>query len=398
MGLLLIVSLAYTQAEDINDIFEDPEEDEGKEAVETYPVDEESGTPTLPPTYELNTEEKTPTINTNAQEHTYDYVELEGTTSHEYEWQTPYGSFNNFELLDSVWKLGVLTQASILSFTNNNNLFFGSTFDQSFFQLTLDNEQQAQIVQRNTNGNMGKVHITTDGNLTQDDAIIFLPNGDNPTYIYYNTTEIEFEDGSIILLNEELTNKDKTKEPSTIQFNENGFTKVKIHPENNYTIGDLKFTNNNRNPIFACKKDSSCEINIDQNYTIKGKVNTYYQEKLIIQSSDNGNEINLNLETGETTLKNTNPNSETLALLYTGFHLITETSENRFSTFTNQESPYLITSFSSDKLPLLQIKDKKLYYEDTNNKVISIPENEIKDCITNYKELINNGNEKKEYC
>ena len=265
-------------------------------------------------------------------------------------WQTNSGPITQLSLVDALFSGGNFVQGSLVSFANANPLSFQSLFDSSLFTLTLNEEDQAEIAQTNGFGELGYTYITTTGgNLTQDGAIIFIPDGDTPTYIYYNTTEIEFEDGSVYLLGESLTNTDDTQESSTVEFNENGFTKVQIQPENNYTVQHYTFINKQEDAVYACKDDSLCPINIqDEQITIKGKVELYFDNEIAIQSLDENNEFILDHVNNILTFDNSRPREQTLAYIYNAHHKIIETSGLTYSEITEQEYPMMFTTYQSD--------------------------------------------------
>lgn len=124
-----------------------------------------------------------------------------------YNIQTKEGTVSGFSMTNALFSLGSLVQGSFISFNNNNNIFWKSLFDSSTFVATLDENGELQVAQRNTFGDLGRVYVSLDGgNLTQDDAIIYVPDGNEPMYIYYNTTEIEFKDGIVYLFDESVTN------------------------------------------------------------------------------------------------------------------------------------------------------------------------------------------------
>jgi hypothetical protein len=247
---------------------------------------------------------------------------------------TQHGSFTNYQMNNALFMFGALAQASLFSFENNNYLFFGSIFDESQFQLILDEGGEGQITQRNSMGDMGRVYVSMDnGNLTQDDTMVFIPDGDNPTYIYYNTTDVEFEDGTIYYSDEAVTNLDNTDESSTVTFDEFGFTSVEIYEENNYTYNEYKFMNNEREMIKACKDDDSCEINIKEDYLkIEGKVDVYLNDELVINSLSSNNLFVL--DDDELTFENTRGNGEILAYVYNGNFVIREETEGSFSDYS----------------------------------------------------------------
>jgi hypothetical protein len=247
--------------------------------------------------------------------------------------QSTNGPIADFSLQNSLFSAGNFIQGTLVSFTNANPLNFQSMFDSSLFTVTLNEEDQAEIAQTNGFGELGYTYIsTTGGNITQDQTVIFVPEGDSPTYIYYNTTEIEFEDGTVYLGTESLTNTDQTKEPSSLNFDQNGFTKLQIQPNNNYTIGDYTFVNNENDPVWACKEDSSCELDIrDTIYMIQGKIQFYSNENLIIDSFDSNNQFTFDEQNNILTFENSNPKEDTLAFTYNGYHKIIETEDLVYS-------------------------------------------------------------------
>ena len=210
-------------------------------------------------------------------------VTFEGTTSPGYTWNTPLGSFSDFQLTDALFSLGALSQASLTSFEDDNNLFFGSLFDDSTFQMILNDQDEALITQRNSMGDMGRVYVEmAGGNLTQDGAVLFVPNGDHPTYTYHDNTGVEFGDGTVYYYSESITNTDDTDSNSMLNFDENGFTRVEIQPNNNYTYNHYTFRNTGRDSIYGCKDDASCEINIDisdNEIDIQDKAQLYYDNE-----------------------------------------------------------------------------------------------------------------------
>lgn len=296
-----------------------------------------------------------------ANEEMYDFSDMEDEGSYDYltvndipettTIDTTIGSFSNYQLTNALFTMGFLAQASLISFENNNNLFFGSIFDNSKFQLTLDEEGEAEILQKNGIKDLGKVYISMDsGNLTQDDVVTFIPEGNDPTYIYYNTTEIEFDDGDVYYYDESVTNKDDTDKSTSVLFDENGFTRVEIHPENNYTIGDYIFYNSGREEIWACKDDSLCDIIIADSFIINGRVNLYYQDMLVIESLHINNVIELNYQTKNIIYNNNKPNGneEDLAYLYNSNYKILETNGMTYSMFTEESYPNLFETYSSE--------------------------------------------------
>ncbi len=259
------------------------------------------------------------------------------------------GQIADFSLQNSLFSAGNFIQGTLVSFTNANPLNFQSMFDSSLFTVTLNNEDQAEIAQTNGFGELGYTYIsTTGGNITQDGTVIFIPEGDSPTYIYYNTTEVEFEDGTVYYYNEQITNTDETKEPSSLNFDSNGFTKIQIQPENNYTIGDFKFANKEDDSVWACKQDTSCEINIDTTtgtYTITGKTEFYSNEEIIINSFDSNNKFTFDETNNILNFENSNPEEEIQAYIYNGHHKIIE-AETTYSEITEHEYPSEFTVYN----------------------------------------------------
>jgi hypothetical protein len=341
--IVLIICIPLACAEDPPDFGFDDATTEGDEAsdqvIETTQVDAEDpeALNEVAPLEDSRDKESDRVVNT---EGTY---ELEGTTSADTTWQTSTGTISNAELTNALFSLGNFIQGSIFSSTTNNLIAFGSTFDTSLFNLILNDEDQAQIAQTNGFGDLGYTYISlTGGNLTQDNTIIFLPEGETPEYIYYNTTDIEFQDGTIYFNNEMVTNTDQTEETSTLQFDENGFTKVQIHANNNYTLSDYTFSNTEGEDIYACKNDAYCEINIEnEKIQINSKLNLYYQNELVLESQDNNNQITI--EDNILTLTNPNPKEQTLIKIKTSYYEITQ-QEDLQVTIT-EENPILFTSY-----------------------------------------------------
>ncbi len=106
------------------------------------------------------------------------------------------------------------------------------------------------------------------------------------------------EDGNLSYYGESITNKEN-RESSTASFDENGFTKIKLLTNEQYTNGDFSLLNTETNPLIICKKDPLCDINIDQEtFTVKGKVKVSSKGNLIYQSKDKNNEAILDFTTG----------------------------------------------------------------------------------------------------
>ena len=279
---------------------------------------------------------------------------------------TDQGTIIDFSMTNALFSLGSLIQGSFISFTNNNNIYFKSLFDASTFVATLDNGSSVDIGQRNSFGDMGKVIITLDGgNLTQDQSIIFVPQGNEPTYIYYNTTQIEFKDGDIYLLGESITNNDDTQDTTTVSFDENGFSKLELHPENTYTINDKNLTNTGDSTLIICKKDPLCDINIDEStFTIQGKVNFSYKGEVIYESRDENNEAVLDFSAKTITTNNPLPKSETLSIIFNGHIKLTETKNQLYFLPQEKEYPNTFTSYTSLlQSKTLTLEDDALFYE-----------------------------------
>ncbi len=298
----------------------------------------------------ITAEDDGDTFNTGTQ--TTD-VTFDGTVSPGYTWNTPLGSFSDFQLTDALFSLGALSQASLTSFEDNNNLFFGSLFDDSTFQMILNDQDEALITQRNSLGDMGRVYVEmAGGNLTQDGAVLFVPNGDHPSYTYHDNTGVEFKDGTVYYYNEAITNSDDTDGTSMLNFDENGFTRVEIQPDNNYTYNHYTFRNTGRDSIYGCKDDASCDINIDisdNEIDIQNKAQLYYDNELILDSFDSGNQIEYNEELSTLTLTNSNPrNGDTLIILNNDHHTITETRYGIYDQPRSHTYPSLITQYTSE--------------------------------------------------
>jgi hypothetical protein len=260
------------------------------------------------------------------------------------------GTISQFSMSNALFSLGSLIQGSFISFSNNNQLFFGSLFDASTFVATLDNSSSIEIGQRSSFGDMGKIVIAIDGqgNLTQDENIIFIPQGNEPTYIYYNSTQIEFKDGNISLLGESLTNTDESKETSIVFFDETGFTKIELKQENTYTIFDYSIQNTGEENLIICKENPLCDINIDQAaFTIKGKINFSANDEVIYSSSDENNIFNIDTATGIASLENSRPQADSTAELYSGNFEIQETAEQTLYRAQNKSRATAIKRYTS---------------------------------------------------
>lgn len=262
---------------------------------------------------------------------------------------TTEGTISSFSMTNALFSLGSLIQGSFISFSNNNNIYFKSLFDASTFTATLDNGSSLQVGQRSSFGDLGKVVIQIDGsgNLTQDNSITFTPDSNTATYTYYNTTEIEFQDGNVSLLGESITNKD-AKQASTAFFNENGFTKIQLQPKNSYTIFDYSIANTGDTPLIICKKNPLCDINIDEStFTIKGETNFTENGGTVYQSNDENNIFTIDTATGIASLENRNPSTGTLALLFSGQFQINETADTTYYKPLEQGVAFSITQYQS---------------------------------------------------
>ena len=352
-------------------------------------------------TFTEATEDEPSTLDTTNQQDIY--VQIDDTQP-DVQVNTIDGSIADFNMINSLFYLGSLIQGSFISFENNNNIFFSSLFDSSKFTATMDEEGELNVGQRNGNGDLGRVYITINkGNLTQDEYVVFIPEGNEPIYIYYNTTEIEFKDGNVSLLGEIVTNNDNTKEKTSVDFNENGFTKIELPIKNTYTIGDFSIINNGRENLIICKKDPLCDVNIDENvFTIKGKIQFLVNNKVLMESLDENNVIELNFAEETMILSNLNPKEEILVITRIGYHEIIETKDTIYSKILNEEYPYLFTTYDSDKIiPELIIENKVLKFEDLA-RIFSLPNMEEmeKNCINYaYKKIIGETNgATPEYC
>ncbi|MFH1972937.1 MAG: hypothetical protein ABIJ18_05690 [archaeon] len=297
------------------------------------------------PNKEWAIEESQGTQTINTQEQTTQYIEVQGTTSPTTTWNTNQGSFSNYQLTNALFTLGTLAQASLISFDNNNNIFFSSIFDSSIFEMILDNEGEASIAQRNSMGDTGKVYIQMDsGNLTQDSTIIFIPAGNNPTYIYNNESSVEFEDGTVYYQDEYITNPDNTEETTTFDITENGIDNLNLVKDAEYGFDKYKIKNTNREGYLICK-DAECDIEVsEERLKAKGKVELYFEDLPIYESFDSNN-IGV-LENELFSLTNVNPKNELKAVLYSGHHVISE-ADKRTSAVVEEEYPYVIREYTS---------------------------------------------------
>ncbi len=249
--------------------------------------------------------------------------------------ETTQGTISSFSMTNALFSLGSLIQGSFISFTNNNNIYINSLFDASTFTATLDNGSSLEVGQRSSFGDMGKVVVQIDGtgNLTQDNSIIFVPQGNDPEYIYYNTTQIEFQDGDLYLLGESISNKDGTQSTTTAFFDENGFTKIELPPGNVYSIFDYSIANTGDQDRIICKKNPLCDINIDEStFTVKGKVNFSLQAEISYTSYDENNIFTIDTATGIASLENRKPSRDRLSDMFVGHFRITETSTGLYYT------------------------------------------------------------------
>ena len=271
------------------------------------------------------------------------YIEPEITVT------TDQGSIVDFSMTNALFSLGSLVQGSFISFSDNNAIFFSTLFDASEFAATLNGDSQLDVAQRNSFGDTGMIYITLEnGNLTQDEVIIFVPEGDTPTYIYYNTTEVEFEDGTMYLLGESISNLDSTESSTSIFFNVNGFTRLELHSENTYTSFDYQIKNTGEETLIICKDDPLCDINIqDAQFTMNGILDFSYQNETMYSSQDANNIFTIDLSLAEATLTNSRTNEEILAYIYSGNHLITETEESIYDLPIKETRSSLIQTYTS---------------------------------------------------
>ncbi|MBI5797367.1 hypothetical protein HZA98_00500 [Candidatus Woesearchaeota archaeon] len=277
---------------------------------------------------------------------------------------TASGSITSFSMTNALFSLGSLIQGSFISFTNNNNIYFKSLFDASTFTAAVEKNGTVSVAQRNSMGDTGKVYVNIDtGNLTQNGNITFIPEGNNPTYVYYNTTEIQFKDGNLSLLGETITNNDQSKDATTVSFNENGFSRLELFPENSYTNGNMNIYNAGKTSLILCKQDPLCAINIDHGEIQgEGEVNFSYQNQVIYSSEDAHNIFTLNIETGEAGLKSVQEGEGLLATFYSGHFIFQEKDKKLFVTARRSSSPFVITSYHSVEGKDISIaKDQVLY-------------------------------------
>ena len=269
---------------------------------------------------------------------------------------TTQGTIADFSMTNALFSLGSLIQGSFVSFSKNNNIFFGSLFDASSFVATLDEKGSIDVGQRNSFGDTGKIYISIEGgNLTQDNNLVFVPEGNNPTYIYYNTTEIEIKDGNLSLLGETVTNNDNSEQSSKVNFDSEGFTKIQLLSENSYTNEDIQILNTGREDLYICKKDPLCDINIDEaTFTLKGKSNFSYKGEPLYISEEENNIFTLHIDSGEASLKNSKGAAS--AVLFSGYHEIKETAEHSYGRISDKEYPYIITSYTNPNNQTLKIQ------------------------------------------
>ena len=266
--------------------------------------------------------------------------------------ETSDGTIADFSLTNAFFSLGSLVQASLVSFTDNNQLNINSIFDSSEFLLVVEDGGTVEVAQQNDFGDLGYVYISiTNGNLTQDTNIVFLPDGDDPTYIYYNTTEIDFEDGSIYYYDESITNADETDTATHLTIDETGFTTLELHPNNTYTINDYSITNTGEESLFLCKNDPLCDINIVGNSIATSGIITFsYQDQILYESFDNNNRMQIDVESGVMSTANTRASQELLSYSYSYHHKITETTDNIFILPQETEYATLIREYSAENL------------------------------------------------
>ena len=371
--LILILSLiliSFSIAEEENfDVGKSDESNEQITQTEEVPVTEDGPIQN----FEIQVDQETGQQTIDLQETETEYY-FDGTTNPEYNWDTAQGTISSFSITNALVSFGNFIQGSFVSFENNNNLFFGSLFDSSEFTATLNEDGTINVGQRNGNGDLGRVYITiNNGNLTQDEYVVFIPEGNEPTYIYYNTTEIEFKDGNLTLLGETITNNDDSKEKTKVNFDSEGFTKIQLPSENMYTINDYSIQNKENQPIIICKKNPLCDVNIDEGrFTIKGEVIFLEKEEVLIESYDENNEITI--DTSEKTLEfyNGNPSEEVLLITNVKNHRLIETSSNIYEYPTENGIKY----FS--------------YESKWNNKVIDLKENLVYNNFTAFENKFEN--------
>jgi hypothetical protein len=290
------------------------------------------------------------------------YTEVDSITS-DTSITTSSGTIADYEMNNALFHLGELIQGSFVSFEANNALFWGSLFDATEFQANLDEGDSIEVAQLNSIGSLGKVYVEIDGgNLTQDEVIVFIPDGDDPTYIYYNSTEIEFQDGELYLLGESVTNNDITLETTTIEFDENGFTRVQLIPDNTYSFFDYSLFNSGEEDLIICKNDALCDINIvEAEFTINGKFELYEDEQLLVESLSEENEITIDFDAGTFEIDNRQARSGILCEVYTGNHILRETVDNTYEETNSETKPSTISFYTS----ILNDKDITITSDDT---------------------------------
>jgi hypothetical protein len=262
--------------------------------------------------------------------------------------QTSQGLMDSLSMTNALFNFGNLVQGAFSSDEDNNNLFFGSLFDSSQFVATLDEGGEVEVAQKNSFGELGKVHVTLDGgNLTQDEVITFIPDGETPTYIYYNSTEIEFEDGTIEFLGESVTNLDNTTQSTKVEFDENGFTKIELHSQNTYVNFDYSIKNEGAESLIICKGDPLCDINIvGEVFDLSGEVSFSFEDDVVYTSFDNNNEVSLDVSSGVMSLSNIKSREEVLAYVYSSHHIVTVSSSDLYDLPVSYMYPSLVREFN----------------------------------------------------
>lgn len=318
-------TISTTEDNDIT-IYENPTSatgifEEGTQATQTEPATPSSYIPDTTSQYQINTIEQDTKI------------------------KAIDGDIFGFDMTNAIFSLGSLIQGSFISFSNNNDIYFRSLFDSSTFTATINKEGNVEVAQINGIGEMGKIVIEIkNGNLTQDDDLIFIPEGNDPTYIYYNTTEVEFKDGILQLQGESITND---RGSSRIEFDEKGFTKIQLQPDNEYNNFDYKIVNLEKTPIYICKNNPLCDINIEgSRFTINGKTNFSYKGNIIYSSYDENNMFIIDTIRGESSLSNSQPEKEIIANICTGSHYLEQTEMILYDTILEEKCPSLIFSYT----------------------------------------------------
>ncbi len=176
---------------------------------------------------------------------------------------------------------------------------------------------------------MGKVIVQIEGgNLTQDNKIIFIPNSEKATYTYYNTTEIEFEDGNLSYFGETITNSKEDKGATEANFDSQGFLRVKLNPEDSYSNGDFSLMNTGEDTLILCKEDPFCDINLEkEEWKMQGRLNLSYQGKIFYISQDANNEASYNIQSKTFTFSQSQISEGTAATFSSGHFLFLETQE-----------------------------------------------------------------------